>query len=209
MDIETFYNTIADEFDKTRVRLWTCVKNYLDTFDKNSYILDVGPGNGKYMTYRDDLIMKGIDISIELVKICNNKNLDVIHGNMTNLPFEDNIFDGLLCVAVFHHLDNDEDRKKSLNEMYRVLKVGGKCFIEVWAKEQNDNSNKNTLEFKKNNNLVQWKSIKTKEIYYRYYNIYSNNELMEEIIRLKPEFKINSFGYEKGNYYIILEKTII
>jgi tRNA (uracil-5-)-methyltransferase TRM9 len=209
MDIETFYNTIADEFDKTRVRLWTCVKNYLDTFDKNSYILDVGPGNGKYMTYRDDLIMKGIDISIELVKICNNKNLDVIHGNMTNLPFEDNIFDGLLCVAVFHHLDNDEDRKKSLNEMYRVLKVGGKCFIEVWAKEQNDNSNKNTLEFKKNNNLVQWKSIKTKEIYYRYYNIYSNNELMEEIIRLKPEFKINSFGYEKGNYYIILEKTMI
>jgi hypothetical protein len=30
--------------------------------------------------------------------------------------------------------------------------------------------------------------------------------LNEEIIRLKPEFKINTFGYEKGNYYIILEK---
>jgi len=30
MDIETFYNTIADEFDKTRVRLWTYVKDYLD-----------------------------------------------------------------------------------------------------------------------------------------------------------------------------------
>jgi hypothetical protein len=29
---------------------------------------------------------------------------------------------------------------------------------------------------------------------------------MEEIIRLKPEFKINKYGYEKGNYYIILEK---
>ena len=53
------------------------------------------------------------------------------------------------------------------------------------------------------------KSKKVNEIYYRYYNIYSNNELMEEIIRLKPEFKINTFGYEKGNYYIILEKTII
>ena len=209
MDIETFYNTIADEFDKTRVRLWTCVKNYLDTFEKNSYILDLGVGNGKYMTYRDDLIMKGIDISIELVKICKNKNLDVIHGNMTNLPFEDNTFDGLLCVAVFHHLDNDYDRKKALDEMYRVLKFGGKCLIEVWGIEQEDNSNKNTSEFKNNNNLVQWKSIKTNEIYYRYYNIYSNNELMEEIIRLKPEFKINTFGYEKGNYYIILEKTII
>ena len=206
MDIETFYNTIADEFDKTRVRLWTCVKNYLDTFEKNSYILDIGAGNGKYMTYRDDIIMKGIDISIELVKICKNKNLDVIHGNMTNLPFEDNTFDGLISIAAYHHLDNEADRKKTLNEMYRVLKFGGKCFIEVWAKEQTENSNKNTSEFKNNNNLVKWTSIKTNEIYYRYYNIYSNNELMDEIIRLKPEFKINTFGYEKGNYYIILEK---
>ena len=39
MDIETFYNTIADEFDKTRIRLWPCVINYLDTFEKNSYII--------------------------------------------------------------------------------------------------------------------------------------------------------------------------
>jgi SAM-dependent methyltransferase len=206
MDIETFYNTIADEFNKTRVRLWDCVKNYLDTFESNSYILDIGAGNGKYMNYRNDIIMKGIDISNELVKICNKKNLDVIHGNMINLPFEDNIFDASLCVAAYHHLDNEIDRKKALDEMYRVLKIGGKCFIEVWGKEQTNKSNKNTLEFKNKNNLVKWTSVKTNQIYYRYYNIYSKNELMEEIIRLKPEFKINKYGYEKGNYYIILEK---
>ena len=35
MNIETFYNTIADEFNKTRIRLWDCVKNYLDTFEPN------------------------------------------------------------------------------------------------------------------------------------------------------------------------------
>jgi len=63
MNIETFYNTIADEFNKTRIRLWDCVKNYF------------AAGNGKYMNYRKDIIMKGIDISIELVKICNKKNL--------------------------------------------------------------------------------------------------------------------------------------
>ena len=206
MNIETFYNTIADEFDKTRVRLWDCVKNYLDTFEANSYILDIAAGNGKYMNYRKDIIMKGIDISIELVKICNKKNLDVIHGNMINLPFEDNIFDGFICIAAFHHLDNEMDRKKTLDEMYRILKIGGRGFIEVWAKQQENKSNKNTSEFKNNNNLVKWTSIKTNQIYYRYYNIYSKNELMEEIIRLKPEFKINKYGYEKGNYYIILEK---
>ena len=206
MDIETFYNTIADEFDKTRIRLWPCVKDYLDIFEMNSYILDIGCGNGKYMKYRNDIIMKGIDISIELVKICNKKNLDVIHGTMTNIPFNDNLFDGLMSIASYHHLDNDIDRKKALDEMYRILKIGGLCFIEVWAKEQNDSSNKNTLELKNKDNMIRWKSIKTNEIYYRYYNIYSNNELMEEIIRLKPEFKINKYGYEKGNYYIILQK---
>jgi SAM-dependent methyltransferase len=120
--------------------------------------------------------------------------------------FEDNIFDASLCVAAYHHLDNEIDRKKALDEMYRVLKIGGKCFIEVWAIEQAEKLNKNTLEFKNKNNLVKWTSVKTNQIYYRYYNIYSKNELMEEIIRLKPEFKINKYGYEKGNYYIILEK---
>jgi len=205
MDIETFYNTIADEFDKTRVRLWPCVTKYLDMFKYNSNILDIGCGNGKYMTYRNDINIIGIDISIELVKICINKKLNVIHGNMIKLPFNDNIFDGLLVVASYHHLNNELDRQKSLNEMYRVLKPGGLCFIEVWAKEQIDNVNKNT-NFKDNNNLVKWKSIKTGDIYYRYYNIYSKNELINEIKKLKPEFEIIDNGYEKGNYYIILKK---
>lgn len=205
MNIETFYNTIADEFDKTRVRLWPCVIKFLDIFKSNSNILDIGCGNGKYMKYREDLNIKGIDISIELVKICQKKQLDVIHGNMTFLPFEDNKFDGLLVIASYHHLDNEIDRQKSLNEMYRVLKKGGLCLIEVWAKEQIDNDNKNA-NFVNNNNLVKWKSVNTGKIYYRYYNIYSNNELLNEIIKLKPEFKIINYGYEKGNYYIILEK---
>jgi SAM-dependent methyltransferase len=207
VDIETFYNLMADEFDKTRVRLWECVKEYLDSFKSNSIILDVGCGNGKYMNYRDDLIIKGVDISIELVKICRNKGFDVCQGNMTNLyEFDDNTFDGLLAVASYHHLDNEEDRKKALEEMYRVLKIGGRCFIEVWAKEQTTNDNKHTSKFTNNSNLVKWTSSKTGEVYYRYYNIYSNNELLKEVIKLKPEFKVIEFGFEKGNYYIILEK---
>jgi tRNA (uracil-5-)-methyltransferase TRM9 len=206
MDTETFYNLIADEFDKTRIRLWNCVKTYLDIFASNAIILDIGCGNGKYMKYRNDLIIKGVDISIELVKICNKKGLDVIHGTMTDLQFDDNSFDGLLAVASYHHLNNDEDRKKTLDEMYRVLKIGGLCFIEVWAKEQPKKSNKNTIEFKNNNNIVKWTSVKTNEIYYRYYNIYTNEELVNEITKFKPEFKIVKSGYELGNYYIILEK---
>lgn len=205
MNIETFYDIIADEFDKTRVRLWPCVISFLDEFQSNAEILDIGCGNGKYMNYRDDINMKGIDISIKLIDICKNKGFDVIKASMTDIPFNDNRFDGIICIASYHHLNNDNDRKKTLDEIYRILKPGGLAFIEVWGLVQTL-PNKNAENFKKNSNLVKWKSVKTGEIYYRYYNIYSDGELESEIKRLKPEFNIINSGYEKGNYYIKIMK---
>lgn len=206
MDIEIFYDLIASEFDKTRVRLWSCVITFLNSFQSQATILDIGCGNGKYMNYRSDINMIGIDISANLVDICKKKGFNVIKANMNEIPFDDNSFDGIICVAAYHHLNNDIDRQKTLNEIYRVLKNNGIAFIEVWAKEQSDKSNKNSLNFTNKSNLVKWTSITTGEIYYRYYNIYSNGDLEEEIKRLKPEFKIIDSGYEKGNYFIKIMK---
>jgi len=205
MDIENFYNNIADEFDKTRVRLWSCVISFLDSFPSNSKILDIGCGNGKYMNYRHELIIKGIDISIKLVEICKNKGFDVIKASMTDIPYNDNSFDGIICIASYHHLDNDNDRKKTLDEIYRILNPGGIALIEVWGKEQ-IKPNKNAKDFVAKSNLVKWTSVKTGEIFYRYYNIYSNGDLEKEIIRLNPNFNIIDSGYEKGNYYVKIQK---
>lgn len=206
MDIETFYNTIADEFDKTRVRLWPCVISFLDEFQSNAEILDIGCGNGKYMNYRDDINIKGIDISTNLIEICKKKGFDVIKAPMTDIPFTDNKFDGIICIASYHHLNNDDDRKKTLDEIYRILKPGGIAFIEVWGVVQTSPINKNAENFTKNANLVKWTSVKTGQIFYRYYNIYSEGELDNEIKKLKPEFNIIDSGYEKGNYYIKIMK---
>jgi ubiquinone/menaquinone biosynthesis C-methylase UbiE len=161
MDIETFYDTIADEFDKTRVRLWPCVISFLDEFQSNAEILDIGCGNGKYMNYRDDINIKGIDISTNLIEICKKKGFDVIKAPMTDIPFTDNKFDGIICIASYHHLNNDDDRKKTLNEIYRILKPGGIAFIEVWGVIQTSPINKNAENFTKNANLVKWTSVKT------------------------------------------------
>lgn len=206
MDIENFYDLIASEFDKTRVRLWSCVISFLNSFQSQATILDIGCGNGKYMNYRSDITMIGIDISANLVDICKKKGFNVIKANMNEIPFDDNSFDGIICVAAYHHLNNDIDRQKTLNEIYRILKINGIAFIEVWAKEQSDKSNKNSLNFTNKSNLVKWSSITTGEIYYRYYNIYSKGDLEEEILRLKPEFKIIDSGYENGNYFIKIMK---
>src|SRR5690606_17377648 len=51
------------------------------------------------------------------------KQLDFIHGNAMELPFEDNSFD---YVTIGFGLRNVPDYMQVLKEMYRVVKPGGK-----------------------------------------------------------------------------------
>ncbi len=44
------YNEIADHFDCTRHSRWRGVDEFLATLDTHSLVLDVGCGNGKYLT---------------------------------------------------------------------------------------------------------------------------------------------------------------
>lgn len=200
--IKIIYNEIANDFDITRVRIWPCVSLFLNKFNTNSIMLDIGCGNGKNMLYRSDLIFKGIDFSNKLVEICQNKKLDVIEGTMTSLPYNSNFFDGIINIAAYHHLSNDIDRKLTLNEIYRVLKPGGLALIVVWAMEQPLDS---TFNFTKSDELVKWKN-KNGKIYDRYYHIYSQGDIELEVRKFTPEFKIKDIGWEKGNWAIILEK---
>jgi len=197
------YNEIATRFDTSRVRIWPCVKKFLDTFQPSSLLLDVGCGNGKNMLYRSDLIFNGIDFSIKLVEICKNKNLNVIEASMTNIPFDNNYFDGVIVVASYHNLCNDTERKQTLDEIYRVVKPGGKVLLVVWAMEQPEDSK---FHFTKSDELVSWYSVESKITYNRYYHIYSKGKLVEEIKRLKPEFSIEYEYLEKGNWVISLKK---
>ena len=197
------YNNIAKRFDTSRVRIWPCVKKFLDTFPSSSLLLDVGCGNGKNMLYRSDLIFYGIDFSIKLVEICKNKNLNVNEASMTNIPFDNNYFDGIIVIASYHHLSNDIERKQTLDEIYRVIKPGGRILMVVWAMEQPEDSK---FHFTKTDELVSWYSVESKITYNRYYHIYSKGELVEEIKRLKPEFFIEYEYLEKGNWVVSLKK---
>lgn len=54
--------------------------------------------------------------------LCNFLTYDGIH-----MPFDNNLFDRVFSISVFEHVSNPE---KSLNEIFRVLKPGGICYIE-------------------------------------------------------------------------------
>lgn len=96
---------------------------------KELKLLDVGCG-GENTTI--SLVQKtfprieiyGIDISREAGRMFyNNTNTNTFKlGSVTNIPFDDNFFDIVLCVSVLHHVENDI---LGLSEICRVLKTGG------------------------------------------------------------------------------------
>jgi ubiquinone/menaquinone biosynthesis C-methylase UbiE len=200
LTITQVYNKIAKEFDKTRVSIWNNVKNFLNGIPVGSSVLDIGCGNGKNMLYRKDLVFQGIDISEEQVEICKQKGLDVTISSMCELPYRDNSFENIICVASYHHLDNDDDRCNALQEMYRCLSINGKAFITVWAIGKDGKKI-----FTKRDEQVEWKS-KDGNIYHRYYHMYDKGDLEEEISRLEPRFKHVEIGFEANNWWIVLEK---
>jgi ubiquinone/menaquinone biosynthesis C-methylase UbiE len=53
-----------------------------------------------------------------------------------SLPFRDDSFDAVLSVAVVHHFATTERRVGALRELARVLRIGGRLIITVWAMKQ-------------------------------------------------------------------------
>ena len=197
-NVKDVYNYIAKEFDNTRYRPWSCVENFLDKVPEKSSIGDIGCGNGKNMLYRTDCYNYGCDFSSELVDICLEKNLNVIEGDILEIPFEDNQFDYTICIAVIHHLSTREKRIKAIEELKRVTKKGGQILILVWALEQEKESKRKFLQ---QENFVDWKDKKGNLLGKRYYYVFKENEL--EILIDNSELIEKSF-YEKGNWGVII-----
>jgi site-specific DNA-methyltransferase (adenine-specific) len=197
--VKKVYNEISSEFDDTRYRPWSCVEKFLDNVPEGSIIGDIGCGNGKNMLYRNDCDNYGCDFSEKLVEICKNKNLNVIEGDILDIPFEDNSFDYTICIAVIHHLSTVEKRRKAITELQRVTKNNGKILILVWAFEQESDSRR---KFTEQDNMVDWKDKKGNLLGKRYYYVFKENEL-ESLVDNK-NLIIKNF-YEKSNWGLILK----
>lgn len=201
MEVETsnvlnIYSKIATHFDNTRHYKWDSVEDFLNSLPKNSFILDIGCGNGRNMMQLDHKFI-GLDTCEEFLTICNRKNLNTVKADMTNIPFNNNTFDALICVASFHHLSTIERRIAALKEMYRILKLDGKLFLTVWSKNQPAKTKKKFKYY--GNNYVDWnfKNI----ILQRYYYIFKVNELLE--LALSVGFKLNQYYWDCGNEIFI------
>ena len=198
MDIKTVYDNIANDFSRTRYKVWNGVANYLDTIPANSMVGDIGCGNGKNMMYRDDLNYMGMDISSEMVKICNSRGYNTIEGDITNIPIEDNSMDYTMSIAVIHHIKERSDRIKALSELIRITK--NNILVTVWSFTQPADSKR---KFTTRDEMVSFKN-RDGSTFYRYYHLYVDGELEQEIIDAGG--KVIKKEDEKGNYAIVFNR---
>ena len=100
-----------------------------------SRILEVAPGPGYLsieLAKRGQYEVTGLDISKSFVEIAKENAagesvcVDFRRGNASAMPFEDNAFDFVVCRAAFK---NFTQPLEAINEMFRVLKPGGRAII--------------------------------------------------------------------------------
>ena len=206
-NVHKIYDSISQHFSCTRKIIWPKVNDFINQFEKGSTILDIGCGNGKNMGTREDCQYVGIDTCINLINQAEEKkNCKYFKGNCLDIPLENNSIEYVMSIAVIHHLSSVERRLKALQEIERVLKIGGKALIYVWAYEQEKFKNETSQDVK-----VRWmlqKKYNTDnkdEVLYRYYHLFKHKEL-EILIKKINTFSIIESGEQCNNWYCIIKK---
>lgn len=203
-NVKNVYEKIAKHFDKTRFKVWPSVEKFIDKIPKDSLVLDVGCGNCKNM-YRQDVYFIGSDFCQNFASICRNNNKNVFMANSKILPIKDNSMDDVICIAMLHHIYSEIHRIQCIHEIYRVLKMGGKMLITVWAQGNKPEQD----------NMIPWKiqkkhkiSENEPEVYQRYYHLFSENELLN-IIKNNFDQKliVKEYYNDYGNWIIECVKT--
>lgn len=104
---------------------------------KNILIPSIGYGRNAKIFYDNEINVEGIEISktaIELAKSEAGLDLNIYHGSVTDMPFNNKKYDGLFCYALIHLL-NKHERKKFIKDCYNQLKPNGYMIFTIASKK--------------------------------------------------------------------------
>ncbi|XP_073469429.1 probable tRNA methyltransferase 9B isoform X1 [Aquarana catesbeiana] len=148
--VHNVYEKIAPYFNDKRYKAWPKVQEFLLAQEPGSLVADIGCGNGKYLHINSQTFKIGSDYCLPLAEAARNRNYEVMVCNGLQLPYRDGAFDAVLSIAVIHHFSTKERRIRAIKEMARILRIGGRMMIYVWAMEQKRRT------FEKQDLLIPW-----------------------------------------------------
>ena len=168
---------------------------------QSNIILDIGCGAGRNFVQGKDYI--AVDISANMImhaeKTAQRKkiNMSGLVADAIALPFIENSFDTIVCLAVLHCIE--KDRQRALDEMHRIMKKGGRALVMVWNKRQPK------FWFFKQQIYEPWKT--GDNTYLRYYHLFTKNELKS--LLENAGFKIISIKGSSNKAFKLFSKNIV
>lgn len=103
---------------------------------KDILIPGIGYGRNAKVFIDNGINVTGIEISetaIDLAKK-NELNINIFHGSVADMPFDNKLYDGIFCYALIHLL-NKHERDKFIKDCYNQLKPNGYMIFITISKE--------------------------------------------------------------------------
>ncbi len=122
--------------------------------NKDSLVLDVGCGTGRWSKYLSDKVkfIEAIDPSdavYSAVRLTKDiQNIRITRASIDTMPFDDNLFDFIICLGVLHHVS---DIQRAINEIVKKLKSGGYLLVYIYYNLDNKGWFLRSLFFLSNN----------------------------------------------------------
>jgi len=104
---------------------------------KKVLIPGIGYGRNAQLFRESGMEVTGIEISpsaIEMARKQYGTGMTIYQGSVTDMPFDDQLYDGIFCYALIHLLGND-DRAKLIRDCYRQLIPGGTMIFTTISKK--------------------------------------------------------------------------
>lgn len=167
--------------------------------EKNLKIADIACGTGVHSIYLalkyPNIDFYALDIVPEHIELLNEKiyslGIDNLHsfvGDATDLPFENDYFDLVSLAGAVYHLHDIKDKKKSIDESWRILNNAGILLIDFLPKMHGffQQALRFKKEFLKNLTVTDIKELNCKD------DVFSYNS-MKEMLELSPDVNNSSF----------------